>query len=405
MNIAVIGNGAQGSIIAQKLAAESEVTKILCADYNEQAARRTASANPKAEALRVDARRREEVFAIAKRVDFIVNALPPEFNMTLMAAALDGKCAYQDLASGPVEETDFVSAVKRQLALDDDFRKAGLTALMNTGSAPGLVSVLARNSADKLEEVDRIAIYLYDGIWTKRFIPFWWSPETAFGDMASKPVNFIDGNFEIVEAYSNPVTIDFRGLGERRLVDHEHEEPVTFGLLSDQAFKGCRNVSFKYGGPAVELSESLYKMGLLSAESVEVNGIEVVPLDLVCRLTPSAPADPESIRDALSEGMLCEEGATLVRVEGKRAGKEARIDSYVNTPGLTESFEKYGVTHETFLTGQAALMFSKLIVEGKIERRGVFPPELLDQEIRDAYLAGLAKLGITVDEVIETRLF
>ena len=405
IKVAVFGVGAQGSIIAARLDAEPRVGEILCADYNEEAARRVAGGLKKARAVKVDARNPEQVRETARGAFLIVNALPPDYNPTLMQVALHHRAHYQDLASGPVEDTDFVSAVKRQLDLDEEFRAAGVGALINTGSAPGLVSVLARNAADKLDGVERIMIYIYDGIWTRRFIPFWWSPETAFGDMASEPINYVDGRFEIVEPYNDPVMIDFRGLGPRRMVDHEHEEPVTFGLLADKAFKGCRNVGFKYGGPALELAESLYKMGLLGREPVEVGGTSVVPLELVCRLTPPAPADPESIREALAEGMILEEGAALVRVDGRLKGKQTRIDSYINAPGLTESFERYGVTHETFLTGQAAFMFTSLLATGRIRQTGVFPPELLERDSRDAYLEGLAGLGITVDEVVETRIY
>jgi saccharopine dehydrogenase (NAD+, L-lysine-forming) len=405
MKVVILGIGAQGSIIAKRLSELPAVKELVCGDYNEAAAQRVAKPLEKAKALRVDAGDLARVIEVTKGAALIVNALPPDFNPNVMKAALTNRSCYQDLASGPVEDADFISSVKRQLDLDGEFEKAELSALFNTGSAPGLVSVLARNAADKLETVENILIAIYDGIWTNRFIPFWWSPETAFGDMAAEPVNFINGKFEIVPPYNDPIVIDFRGLGPRRVVDHEHEEPVTFGLLSDRAFKGCRNVTFKYGGPAVDLSESLYKMGLLSREPVEVGGVKVVPLDLVCKLTPPAPADPDSIREALSGGMAQEEGATLVRVDGTREGKGVRIDSYVNAPGLTEAFEKHGITHETFLTGQSAFAFSKLFVDGRITRKGVFPPELLDQQTRNCYLADLSALGITVDEVVESRLF
>lgn len=405
MKIVVLGVGAQGSIIAKRLNELSEVAELICADYNGAAAKRVAASLDKAKAVQVDAGSLDQVLKVSTGAALIVNALPPDFNPNVMQAALKNHCCYQDLASGPVDDTDFISSVRRQLDLDGEFEAAGLSALFNTGSAPGLVSVLARNAADKLDTVDSILIAIYDGIWTNKFIPFWWSPETAFGDMAAEPVNFVNGKFDVVKPYNDPQIIDFRGLGPRRVVDHEHEEPVTFGLLSEHAFKGCKNVTFKYGGPAVDLSESLYKMGLLGHEPVEIGGVQVVPLDLVCKLTPPAPSDPESIRQALSEGMAQEEGATLVRVEGSRQGKKVRIDSYVNAPGLTEAFERYGITHETFLTGQSAFAFSKLLVDGRITRKGVFPPELLDQEIRDYYLADMARLGIHVDEVVESRLF
>ena len=40
-----------------------------------------------------------------------------------------------------------------------------------------------------------------------------------------------------------------------------------------------------------------------------------------------------------------------------------------------------------------------------IAAKGVYPPEVLEAEPRLYYLAEAAKLGITVDEIEETRLF
>jgi saccharopine dehydrogenase (NAD+, L-lysine-forming) len=405
MKVTVMGTGAQGSIIARRLAEEKTVKEVVCADYNAETARRVAGPLKKARDVQVDARNLAEITACSRGAALIVNALPPDFNLNVMRAALECGANYQDLASGPVEDTDFVSAVKRQLAMDAEFRAANLTALFDTGSAPGLVSVLSRHSADKLEKIERITIYVYDGIWTNRFIPFWWSPETAFGDMAARPINYVNGRFETVEPYNDPVMVDLRGLGPRRLVDHEHEEPVTFGLLADKVFKGCPNVGFKYGGPALELAWSFYKMGLLSHKPVSLKGAEVVPLDLVCALTPPAPADPKEIAAVLEEGMALEEGAVLVRVEGGREGRQTVIDSYVNAPGLTESFASHGISHETFITGQSAFLFSRLLLRGQIDRTGVFPPEMLELEVREQYLSGAAELGITIDEIVTTRLF
>lgn len=339
-----MGTGAQGSTIAMRLDEEPGVEEIICADYNTGAAARLEKNLSKARAVKVDANNLGEVLKASEGCHLIVNGLPPDFNPILMEAALKNKMHYQDMASGPVEGLDFIGAVKRQLKLDDKFRDAGLSALINTGSAPGLVNVIARTSADRLDTCTQIDILVYDGIWTNRFIPFWWSPETAFGDMAAEPINFENGEYKLVPPFNDPQMVDFRGLGPRRMVDHEHEEPVTFGMF----FKGLEKATFKYGGPACELAESFFKMGLLSAEPVDVKGTFVAPLDLVCKLTPPAPADPETIREALSEGMALEEGATLIRVTGIKNGKQVVLDNYINAPGLTEAFEKHGITHESF---------------------------------------------------------
>ncbi len=399
-NVIVLGTGAQGSTIAMRLDEEPNVSKIICADYNLDAAKRLEQKLNKASAVQVDANNIREVLEASKGCDLIVNGLPPDFNITLMEAALEGKMHYQDMASGPVDDIDFVGAVRRQLSYDDKFKAAGLSALINTGSAPGLVNVLARNAADKLEELESIEIFVYDSIWTNKFIPFWWSPETAFGDMAAQPIIYENKEYKRVKPFNNPEMIDFMGLGERRMVDHEHEEPVTFGMF----FEGIKYANFKYGGKACELAESLYKMGLLSSETVDVNGTKVIPLDLVCKLTPPAPSHPDAIREALSEGMELEEGAAMVRVKGTKSGKPLCIDSYINAPGLTESFEKYGITHESFVTGQSAFLFTKLFVNDKVQEQGVFPPEVLGLETRKYYLTEAAKLGITVDEYQKSQL-
>jgi len=398
--VMVLGTGAQGSTIAMRLDEEPNVARIICADYNLEAAQRLEQMLTKATAVKVDGNKMDEILEASKGVDLVVNGLPPDFNVNLMEAALEGNMNYQDMASGPVEDIDFVGAVKRQLAYDSKFKEAGLSALINTGSAPGLVNVLARNAADKFDELDHIDIYVYDSIWTNKFIPFWWSPETAFGDMAARPVTYENGEYKLGKPFDNPEMIDFMGLGPRRMVDHEHEEPVTFGMF----FKGLKSANFKYGGKACDLAESLYNMGLLSSKPLEVKGVKVIPLDLVCKLTPPAPSDPDAIKDALSEGMALEEGAAMVRVRGSKNGKPLCIDSYINAPGLTESFEKYGITHESFLTGQSAFLFTKLFINDRISEKGVFPPEVLGPETRAYYLGEAAKLGITVDEIQKTEL-
>jgi len=403
--ILVMGCGAQGSTIAKRLDEEASVEQIVCADYDPEAAEVLEKTLKKAKALTVDATEVDDIVEAGEGCKLIVNGLAPDFNMNVMDAALRVGAHYQDMASGPVSDIGFVDAVKRQFGRDQEFKDAGLACLTNTGSAPGFANVLTREAVDLLESCSRIDVFVYDAIWSNKFIPFWWSPETAFADMAAEPVVYKNGEFIRVKPFNNPQMTEFRGLGLRRMVDHEHEEPVTMGLLADRVLKGVKEVNFRYGGPGLELAESFYKMGLLSEEPVDVKGTEIVPMDLISVLTPPAPKYPDEIAAALKEGMVSEEGAFLVRVEGVREGRNVRIDSYAGAPGLTESFEKAGITHESYFTGQAAFLFTKMFVHGKITRRGVFPPEVLEADERAYYLAEAAKLDITVDQYVETRLY
>jgi saccharopine dehydrogenase-like NADP-dependent oxidoreductase len=233
----VMGAGAQGSTIAKRMQEEPSLEEIICADYDMRAAQELERSLSKAKAVKVDATTVADVVKAADGSELIVNGLPPAFNMRVMDAALEVNACYQDLASGPVEDEDFVDAVKRQLGRDQEFKAAGLAALTNTGSAPGVANVVTREAVDKFDSVDTIELLVYEGVWTKRFIPFWWSPDTAFGDMAAEPVIYRNGEFESVAPFNNPTMVEFRGLGKRRMYDHEHEEPVTMGLLADKHLK------------------------------------------------------------------------------------------------------------------------------------------------------------------------
>ncbi|MCP4576003.1 MAG: hypothetical protein GY846_06940, partial [Deltaproteobacteria bacterium] len=119
--VIVLGTGAQGSTIAMRLDEEPNVARIICADYNLEAAQRLEQKLTKATAVKVDGGNINEIIEASKGADLIVNGLPPDFNINLMEAALENKMNYQDMASGPVEDIDFVGAVKRQLAYDNKF--------------------------------------------------------------------------------------------------------------------------------------------------------------------------------------------------------------------------------------------------------------------------------------------
>lgn len=316
--VMVLGVGAQGSTIAKRLNEETSISEIVCADYDRKAADEMGKTLSKATGVVIDAQNVDDIVKAAKGCELIVNGLAPDFNMNVMDAALKAGANYQDMASGPVSDMGFVDAVKRVLGRNAEFEKAGLTALVNTGSAPGIANVLTREAVDLLDSCVSIEISVYDGIWSKQFIPFWWSPQTAFGDMAAQPITYKDGEFIRTKPFNNPGMEDFIGLGKRKMVDHEHEEPVTMGLLADKVLKGVRYVNFRYGGPGLDLAEYFYKMGLLSEDPVDVKGTKIIPMDLISKLTPPAPKYPDEIKAVIDEGMISEEGAFLIRVKGKK---------------------------------------------------------------------------------------
>jgi saccharopine dehydrogenase-like NADP-dependent oxidoreductase len=402
--IIVVGVGAQGSTIAKRMDEEPCVSEIICADYDQKAAEELSNTLHKAKALQLDAGDINNVIRAAEGCDLIVNGLPLEFNLIIMEAALAVNASYFDMA-GPMEDIGFIESYKMMFSKwHHKFKEKGLTALIGGGSAPGLANVMAREAADKMDSCDTIGIYVYEGLKTKRFTPFWWSPEVAFGDMAYKTFRYENGLHVKDKPFSRPVMMKLKGIDHPvRMVDHEHDEPITMGLMADEVLKGVKNVEFKYGGTGVELSEDLYHLGLLSTEPVTVDGTSVVPMDLVLELCPPAPKYPDEIEAIIDEGVITEEAAFLVRVDGYKDGKPLRIDSYADAPGLVEAFKTSGLTHEAFITGQCAAVFVKMMAEDVLAKAGLYVPEQLDKDARTYYFKELAQLGITVDETIEEQ--
>ena len=402
--IIVIGVGAQGSTIAKRMNDHPGVSEIICADYDRKAAEALSSSLSKARALQLDASDINNVIRAARGCDLIVNGLPLDFNLLVMEAALAVNASYFDMA-GPMEDIGFVESYKLLFSeWHEKFKAGGLTALVGAGSSPGLANIMAREAVEKMDRCDTISIYVFENVLTKRFTPFWWSPEVAFWDMAYKTFRFENGKHVTDKPFSRPIRMKLRGIDrEVRMVDHEHDEPITMGLLADKVLKGVKNVEFKYGGFGVKLSELFYRMGLLSDEPVDVNGTKIVPMDLILKLCPPAPKYPDELKAIIDDGVVAEEGAFLVRVEGYKDDNPIQIDSYAMGPGLVEAFETSGLSHEAYLTGQCASVFVKMLVDDAFTEKGVFVPEQLEADAREYCFRNLADLGVTIDETQQQK--
>ena len=396
MKVLILGIGAQGSVIANEISQNDKVSEVICGDINLRLANELVKSNAKITTKRVDAKNTQSIIEAARGVAIIVNALPPVFNIDVMNAALKVNAHYQDLASGPIEGLPFEQTVMRQLEQDKKWKEKSLTALIHTGTAPGIANVLARRAADSLDVVKRIRLLFYGALETKRFIPFWWEPATAWGDMVKGAIVWRNGNYEEVPPVSGEEMYDFPRLGPQKVVWHEHEEPITLPIFIGKGLEYC---DFKMGGSTIELAIVFHKYGLLSTNSIRVKGMDIKPFDVVLALTPPAPQG-EEVSEIIKEGILREEGERIIEAEGEKDGRKTLIRYSFSSPGLEESFKRLrGSTSQSYITGLSAAAFTKLLIEDKVGLTGVFPPECLGTEAADIVLQEIAKKGIIVAEV------
>ncbi|MDR2163150.1 MAG: saccharopine dehydrogenase NADP-binding domain-containing protein [Clostridiales Family XIII bacterium] len=403
--ILVLGTGAQGSTVAQRMDEEPGVDEIVCADYDSGAVDALVKILKKAKGAQVDASDYGAVEALARGADLVVNALPLEFGKNVIEAALAAGANYQDFAApeGIVEakEGEDPWLVGIRYLLDEygpKFKAIGRLGVMGTGSAPGLICVASCIAVRYLDSCTDLYNNVYEGVETKRFQPYWWSPVTALSDMSEDAYAFIDGEIVRTPAFGLPIYRKYDYLdSEVRLVEHAHDEPVYYGLHSDSHFKGVKNAYFKYGGVGIEFAEPLYRAGLLSHDEEEVNGRKVVPFDVVLAHLPNPPKTKDEIGEIISEGLVSDTGAMVVEAYGQKGGKGRRVEVHVYAPGLVESYEKSGISAEMYITGQGGALFTKLFANDIYTQTGFITSDMLTDNEADYYFESAAELGITLD--------
>lgn len=400
--VMVLGLGAQGFAAARCFDKEPAVEKIICADADPSALKQVDRLE-KGIAVQVDAADKDSIVEAARGVYLLVNAMPLSFTPNVMDAALEVGAHYQDYAASTAFAKEWVDSIHRQFEeYGPKFEKAGLLALVGTGSAPGLICAATRNAMRYLDSCETIRNMVWEGVIAKRFQPFWWSPEVAIEDMSELSYAYIDGKLIRREPYTHEIKRHYDSMSrEITFAEHSHDEPVYYSLHPEKYFKGVKNVVFKYAGAGMDFAKPLYQAGLLSRQPEEYQGQEIVPFDFVLHHLPPAPKTETEIRQILGEGLVSDDGYMKVEAVGKKDGKMIQVHTEVHAPGLAESFAKAGITAEMYLTGQGGFLFSKLILEGHMNQTGLITSDMLTLDQVDTYFDYAKDLGITLSTHVE----
>jgi len=110
----------------------------------------------------------------------------------------------------------------------------------------------------------------------------------------------------------------------------------------------------------------------------------------------------EEVEKMIKAGMISMRMCCAVDVKGQKEGTEVRYILYSNFMDIHELKKRMsGANPVAYVTSVPASIFTKMLVKGRIETRGVIPPEALEPAVRQAFIAELAEKGITVREKVE----
>lgn len=406
MRILVLGGcGAQGSFICRELVKHSKVSEVISADLNIEKAKRFVSKyhNPKLSAMKVDLSKVDEVEAVVKGSDVVINAASYIFNLRIMKACAKAGASYQDLAFGASIETrglDMLGAFKKELELDQDYKDQGTIALVNTGMDPGISDLMAGYAADNLDHLYEAR--LKDVAILKSKTPVsTWSPSLLWADMISDAAVYENGEYKRVPPFSHEETYVFPDpMGPQPCYMHSHEEVCTFPLF----LKDLRYVEFKMGGPDMPFAKAVWDYGLAKDKPIKVKGKEVVPLDVFLALTPPA-LTPDEIEMNIEDGTLIDEIACLtLDCKGEKKGKDIE-STYYTILSLKEVNKRiFGVTATSYYVGMGVVALTELLIENRIATTGVAPPEAYTTQERQEAIQRLAEKGINIHKIEHTQI-
>ncbi|HSR33764.1 MAG TPA: saccharopine dehydrogenase NADP-binding domain-containing protein, partial [Anaerolineae bacterium] len=155
MRIVVLGGaGMMGCIAVQDLARSDAVDQVVIADLSPERAQQVADyvGGSKITWVRTDVRDHEALVEILRGAGACLNATIYYFNLEIMGACLEAGTHYTDLGG-------LFHTTRKQLELHEQFKAAGLSAVLGVGSAPGVPNVQARYAADRLDTIEYIRIY------------------------------------------------------------------------------------------------------------------------------------------------------------------------------------------------------------------------------------------------------
>lgn len=401
--ILVLGVGAQGSAAAKRLDEDPGVAEIICADYDKKAVDNLVAELKKAKGFQVDATDKDSIVKVAQGVDLIVNALPLEWTKNVLDAALEVKANYQDYAATVALHEDWVESIRIQYDVyGPKFAAIGRTALIGTGSAPGLMCAATREAMKHLDTCDTIYNICWEGVLTKRFQPFWWSPITALHDMSEEAYAVVDGELVRSPAFGWPIKRKYDYMPEEiTFVEHCHDEPIHYHFNAEKYFKGVKNVYFKYAGPGIDFCKPLYTAGLLSHEVHDYHGVKIAPFDVVYAHVPPAPKFKEEIKAIIDEGLILDAGCMVIEAYGTKDGKKVLVEIHVDAPGLVDSFNRAGISAEMYLTGQGGYFFTKMFVNDQFDQKGLISSDMISFDQVDIYFGYAKEYDILIHTIIK----
>ena len=357
--LALGGSGGMGRFAVETSMSFENIDEITVADINSDAAIAFAeSMNEKVKGIGLNVTDIDDLKAQMRQADIVINTVGPFFKYgpPILEAALDSGCDYLDI-------NDDWEPTLEMLEFHRKAENNSHTAILGMGASPGLTNMLGAAAIGELDEVET----LYTGWTMDGATPEEESSQSGINAAMIHGVQQMtgtvrihnDGKSKMVKPLKQ-VEIDFPGFGKFKPHIFGHPEAITF----PHHFKTIKNsINLAHGSGFGVLK---WIMRLVDWKIISVERAAGIVQNLSSSIRKDLEEQGIDSRLNLKNTNFSEPPPLYALATGLKDGEKASCGTVFNSSDLISMGEATGIPLACGL---------KLLVDGKILKKGVFAPE------------------------------
>ena len=376
MKIVVLGAGLVGNVIARDLA-ENASYEVSIVDFNQEVLDKLTQFYD-LHGICADLSNPNIIKDIVKDFDLVIGALPGFMGYKSLKAVIESGKNIVDISF--FEEDPF--------SLDELAKEKGVTAIVDCGVAPGSSNIILGYVDSIMDKTESFLCYV-GGLPVERDWPFEYKAPFSPTDVIEEYIRlarYIENSEIVVKpALSEPELIDFPEVGTLEAFNTDGLR----SLIQTMDIPFMKEKTLRYPGH-IEKMRMLRETGFFNRDEIDVNGIKIKPIELTSKLLFN--------QWKLDEG---DEDLTVMKIiiEGIKEGKKMRY-----TYDMLDKYDKgKRIISMARTTGYTCTAVAKILLEGKFDKKGIIPPEILgkDSEVYQEIIEYLWTRNVIFKETIE----
>lgn len=325
--------------------------------------------------FQLDIENNKNLSRIIDSADLVIGLSPGRLGFSVMKACIEKKKDLVDLSF--MAEDPFL--------LQNQACDSGVVVVPDCGVAPGLSNILIGKSASQLDQVEDVSI-LVGGLPQDPKPPMdykvTWCVEDLFEEYTRKAKIVRNGRMIEVDALEGLEEAEFEGLGKFEAFFTDGVRTLHHTIKAENMWEK----TLRYPGHAEKI-KLIKKLGLLRKEPM--NSMNINPWDFMIKFWEETLSFVEEKDLVLMR----------IRVTGRKGSKK-----FLHKYEVVDYFdERKNITAMGRTTAYTAFAVVKLVIEKKIGRKGLVPPEILgmNNNLFENIQQNLEKRDIKIRETIQ----